>query len=658
MNLKMMNESFKRKYSNTLNEAVETSDKEALRKALVLRSMNVVANGGNIKALEVALQDVIENFYPDHCWWEVTDCQIFNELFMNGVNPRDICDLIVDQLKPEFAGTSEAATESLEEDTQPQKLSTNSKGEYLIQGNSDDTFQVFNASGVHMHTFSCKDAERAKAKFGMGDKKSDPGFDDDMDESLLTEDSSELYSVVFFKPFVDPRNDSDATKRFKHLSAEKVKELVAKGKQVGLYLGAIETSRGQKVDGTEFDPEYDAEAVKLAYHSIGTYNNMTGFYKTRNADLTRHSRNNLDRRVNSVTSANPLAIRAVLNAAIQNMDIISVSVTDPNGREIPLDAFNKLADTAMNCKFKDAAIKNAQSKLKSAGFDFDSKLLTTPIKPVDPNAAPKKQDDAKPLNVFNDRGVKSDRPLNASFDRHTVKESFSQYVINKLHEHLSRLNEAEMSDEDKHDSELIRSMIAKLEKRSNARFTPEEQAVMDKYGFTRDNWAKVLRIGDRELNPSYDGKERKVYGSHDDWRGHYVRNGNPSKINYADRARKLKGRQFSGDTQVSGRYSPNGAINAHTQQGGYTLQDVERAAVADRDKQPVDTMRRHLRDRDYYQHQIDGAQAEYDRSVGAARKTYDDSVRWATDTYRRHTVDAEQSKKRADDEIDKMLRRK
>ena len=115
MNLNIMNEAFKRKYSNTLNEAVESSDKEALRKALVLRSMNVVANGGNIKSLEVALQDVIENFYPDRCWWEVTDCQIFNELFMNGVSPREICDLIVDQLKPEFTQSSENVEESIEE---------------------------------------------------------------------------------------------------------------------------------------------------------------------------------------------------------------------------------------------------------------------------------------------------------------------------------------------------------------------------------------------------------------------------------------------------------------------------------------------------------------------------------------------------------------
>ena len=355
MNLKMMNESFKRKYSATLTESIDESDKEQLRKALVMRSMNVISGGGNIKALEVALQDVIENFYPDHCWWEVTDCQIFNEL-LAGTKPREVCDMIVDQLKPEFAGIQESLEEISDEDE--------------------------------------------------------------------------------------------------------------------------------------------------------------------------------------------------------------------------------------------------------------------------------------------------------------LEEGFINYIKETLENHLSRLNEAEMSDEDKHDSELIRSMIAKLEKRSNARFTPEEQAVLDKYGITRDNWAKRLGVGDRELNPSYDGNQRKVYSGRNDWKGHYVRNGDPSKINYADRARKLKDRQFSGDTQVSGRYSANGAINAHTQQGGHTLQDVERAAAEDRDKKPVDDMKRHLWDRKYHQDQIDGAQAEYDKSVGDARKKYDDSVKWATDTYRRHTVDAEQSRKRAQDKIDQMLRRK
>lgn len=412
MNLKMMNESFKRKYSATLTESIDESDKEQLRKALIMRSMNVISGGGNIKALEVALQDVIENFYPDHCWWEVTDCQIFNEL-LAGTKPREVCDMIVDQLKPEFAGNIEE----------------------FISENIDSQ--------------------------------------DHIGSDVTISQNAEDY-------FCEGEDDFE-------------------------YIGS---------DGT------------LISHDTKT-----------------------DR-----------------------------------------------------CKVKFS----------------DGYVMTIPYEYLE------------------------------------INES----LIESLQKCLNKLNEATISDEDKHDSALIRSMIAKLEKRSNARFTPEEQAVLDKYGITRDNWAKRLGVGDRELNPSYDGNQRKVYSGHQDWKGHYVRNGDPSKINYADRARKLKDRQFSGNTQVSGRYNANGAINAHTQQGGHTLQDVERAAVEDRDKKPADDMKRHLWDRKYHQDQIDGAQAEYDKSVGDARKKYDDSVRYATDTYRRHTVDAEQSRKRAQDKIDQMLRRK
>jgi len=34
----------------------------------------------SIKAYEVAFQDIIERVFPDMCWWDVTECQIFNHL--------------------------------------------------------------------------------------------------------------------------------------------------------------------------------------------------------------------------------------------------------------------------------------------------------------------------------------------------------------------------------------------------------------------------------------------------------------------------------------------------------------------------------------------------------------------------------------------------
>lgn len=34
----------------------------------------------NIKAYEVAFQDVIEEVFPGECWWNVTECEIFMHL--------------------------------------------------------------------------------------------------------------------------------------------------------------------------------------------------------------------------------------------------------------------------------------------------------------------------------------------------------------------------------------------------------------------------------------------------------------------------------------------------------------------------------------------------------------------------------------------------
>ena len=116
MNLKIMNEAFKRRYSDVLTEAVDPSYKEELRKALVMTSMSTVANGGNMKSLEIALQGVIEEFFPDKSWWEVTDCNIFMDL-LSGSNPREVCDHIVDQIKDSCCDDELNKSKSVNEDT-------------------------------------------------------------------------------------------------------------------------------------------------------------------------------------------------------------------------------------------------------------------------------------------------------------------------------------------------------------------------------------------------------------------------------------------------------------------------------------------------------------------------------------------------------------
>lgn len=468
MNLKMMNESFKRKYSHTLNESVNDSDKEQLRKALVLRSMNVVANGGNIKSLEIALQDVIENFYPDHCWWEVTDCQIFNEL-LGGCNPRQICDMIVDQLKPEFAGVEESLSEAA--------FSGGMAGDNSFSGG---TIRGRGAS---------------------------------------TQPSKTSY-----------------LRRLQSKNPDLVDITTVKGKDI--KPGMI-TQAGQ-VKTAEVKKNNRGETKVYIMHT----NDYDGFW-------------DVD----------------------EDMEVL----LDPNDKSQPFTG-----------SYRD---------LLKMG----------------------------------------------------LQESFREWMIRKINEHLSRLNEAEMSDEDRRDSEIIRGMISKLQKRSNAKFTPEEKAIMQKYGITRDNWQKTLSVEGRPLHPSYDGKTSKTYRGWNDWDGVKHRNGDPSKINYADRARKLPQRA---DNQIAGIWAPNGSINAHTRNGDSTYQDTERALQADKDREPVREMERALWDRKYHQRQMDGAQASYDTAVGKARKKYDDEVRWATDQYRRDTVDASQRRDAAQGRIDKMLKRK
>jgi hypothetical protein len=52
----------------------------------------------SIKAYEVAFQDIIERVFPDMCWWEVTECQIFNHL-MEHKDPEKTIIAILKGLK-------------------------------------------------------------------------------------------------------------------------------------------------------------------------------------------------------------------------------------------------------------------------------------------------------------------------------------------------------------------------------------------------------------------------------------------------------------------------------------------------------------------------------------------------------------------------------
>ena len=105
-----LNESFDKKFSSCKNKKLHESNKHfdllmALKRARESLMRDRVAN---LKAYEVAYQNVIEDYFPDKSWWEVCDLSIFNDL-MEHRDPEHTEIEIIKHIKDD---------ESLTEDTQ------------------------------------------------------------------------------------------------------------------------------------------------------------------------------------------------------------------------------------------------------------------------------------------------------------------------------------------------------------------------------------------------------------------------------------------------------------------------------------------------------------------------------------------------------------
>lgn len=108
-----INESFDRNFKPIVEETLTTV--EELKRALdrVVDGMEMAGNN-NLKTYEMLFQDEIEKFYPGNSWWEVTDCNIFMDLF-NERNPRITVEHIIDEIKPEFKGDGGDVDEPIKE---------------------------------------------------------------------------------------------------------------------------------------------------------------------------------------------------------------------------------------------------------------------------------------------------------------------------------------------------------------------------------------------------------------------------------------------------------------------------------------------------------------------------------------------------------------
>ena len=102
MNLKTFNESFRKYYTEDIDDAIKESFENDLRTALIDKAERLGRSGTmDLKRYEAEFQDTIETLVPEKSWWEVTDCDIFNNLF----NTHDIMgtiDCIIDSLKTEY----------------------------------------------------------------------------------------------------------------------------------------------------------------------------------------------------------------------------------------------------------------------------------------------------------------------------------------------------------------------------------------------------------------------------------------------------------------------------------------------------------------------------------------------------------------------------
>lgn len=273
----------------------------------------------------------------------------------------------------------------------------------------------------------------------------------------------------------------------------------------------------------------------------------------------------------------------------------------------------------------------------------------------------------------------------------------------KIRECLSTLNEAEMSDEDKADSKVLWDIYNKTQNRKNAKLTPEENAVLDKYGLVRNSdWQTISKKGGKySYGPEVTNRDitRKFSWNNPDFRRSYKSSTDvQSKINLADRARKMDVRgaggyehslnydnnwDFTDDGdwkhdpehldyidpktgEVAGLKSTKNKSKYDDYTDYYnTIAGKERAKLNHEMTKNVQNMKQSLWDRKYYQRELDNNDAEYDSYKAKIQQEYDDATarynqRLASNEEQRR-YSAENARAGLDNtnaEINKLLKRK
>lgn len=224
--------------------------------------------------------------------------------------------------------------------------------------------------------------------------------------------------------------------------------------------------------------------------------------------------------------------------------------------------------------------------------------------------------------------------------------------LEALSEKLSQMNEAEMSDEDKRDNQILRNIYDKTQRRANAALTPEEQAVLDKYGLYRSTGNKdIMKPGKDAFHASSITSPPRYFKGgvdvHDD------------RVNLADRARKISDRQPIRDFVNSGDYNFYDTTYDHDPRGNYknTFQRKMNRAHSAQMQQPMQDMKRLISTRNYEQGRLDKADANYKDAIAKAKSDYEKRMKSAEDSLASTKKYASKSVNDANAEIGRMLKR-
>ena len=243
-----------------------------------------------------------------------------------------------------------------------------------------------------------------------------------------------------------------------------------------------------------------------------------------------------------------------------------------------------------------------------------------------------------------------------------TEEMFTEAFSIRLRNTINSLNEAEMSDEDKHDTDILKQIYQKTQGRANAALTPEEKSVLQKYNLERVPYMKNIRSTEGSYRtPIFDDRD---FQSSYDWNSGKRIPPKSNKINYADRARKRPERDAQTydmrDRDFWDMPTPDYESQHEVDSDDYkpaTYQQRQRYSDNQKMTQNVRDMTRALRDRKDSQAKLDSAEYVHQVELDKLKKEYEDRLaaikrnqQYRTDSDRRQ-VDY------ANKRINKLLRK-